>query len=193
MITLGVLALQGSFKEHLEMLSKFPEIHAMEVRSREELEQVSGIILPGGESTTLGKLLKEFKLSEILVKRIRAGLPVWGTCAGMILLVKEIVGESQQHLGLMDISVKRNAFGGQLESFVKFQYIPEVSKKEIPMVFIRAPWVEKVSQKSLILSKLDEKIVAVRQDNILATAFHPELTEDLSFHRYFLDIVMKGQ
>lgn len=189
MPNIGVLALQGSVAEHIKMLSGIDGVNACEVRTVEDLERVSGLILPGGESTTIGKLLRDFKLIGPIIKKANDGMPVWGTCAGMILLAKEIVGEEQVHLGIMDISVRRNAYGGQLDSFDSTVLIKEVSPNGIPLVFIRAPWVEEVKGNARILAKLEDRIIAVQQGNLLATSFHPELTDDPSFHRYFCEMV----
>jgi 5'-phosphate synthase pdxT subunit len=186
MLRIGILALQGSVEEHGSMLKKIDGVVPCEVKSPEELEGISGIILPGGESTAIGKLMKDFGLAGRLCEKITAGLPVWGTCAGMILLAKEIAGEKTVHLGLMDITVRRNAYGSQLDSFIANMAIPCISGMDIPMVFIRAPWVEKVRGNAKILAEVNGKAVAVQQGNMLATSFHPELTKDLSFHKYFL-------
>lgn len=191
MIQIGILALQGSVAEHKRMLEKIEGVVPYEVKSLADLDFISGIILPGGESTTIGKLMKDFGLTEKLTEKIRKGLPVWGTCAGMILLAKEIIGEQSIHLGLMDISVRRNAYGSQLDSFSTELIIPEVSKTEIPLVFIRAPWVEKVWGNARVLARAEGKIAAIQQDNMLATSFHPELTQDFSFHRYFVDMAKR--
>lgn len=189
MTNIGVLALQGSVAEHMKMLSMIEGITPCEIRGPQEMDAISGIILPGGESTTIGKLLKEFDLLDIIIEKVKNGMPVWGTCAGMILLAKEIVGEDYVHLGLMDISAKRNAYGSQLDSFRINCKIPDVSDIEIPLVFIRAPLVENFSGNVKVLARINGKVVAVRQDNMLATSFHPELTDDLSFHRYFIKMV----
>lgn len=189
MTNIGVLALQGSVAEHMKMLYMIEGITPCEIRGPQEMDAISGIILPGGESTTIGKLLKEFDLLDIIIEKLRNGMPVWGTCAGMILLAKEIIGEDYVHLGLMDISAKRNAYGSQLDSFRIDCKIPDVSDIEIPLVFIRAPLVENFSGNVKVLARINGKVVAVRQDNMLATSFHPELTDDLSFHRYFIKMV----
>ena len=136
----------------------------------------------------ISKLLKEFELFEPLQKRIKNGLPAWGTCAGMILLAKEITGEPP-HLAVMDIRVRRNAYGRQINSFSKKALIPKISTDPIEMVFIRAPWIEKIQGTAYALSTIDGHIVAAQQDNMLVTSFHPELTEDLSVHRYFVSMV----
>lgn len=189
MKSVGVLALQGSVTEHIHSLSRIDGVKACEVKSISDFEKVSGLILPGGESTTMGKLLRDFDLLEPIVKRINDGMPVWGTCAGMILLAKKIVNEDYIHLGVMDIAVKRNAYGAQLDSFSIKMDIPKLSLKDFPVVFIRAPWIEKAENDVEVLLSVNDKIVAVQQDHMLATSFHPELTEDLSFHKYFADMI----
>lgn len=190
MVKIGVLALQGSVIEHIKMLNSINGVEAIEVRTCEDISTLSGIVLPGGESTTISKLLNDFEIMETLRQRIKQGMPVWGTCAGMILLAKTIIGEENSHLGLMDITVRRNAYGGQLDSFKTLINIPEVSTEGIPLVFIRAPWVESVEDNVNILASIDDRIIAVEQDNMLATSFHPELTANLSFHKYFANKVM---
>ena len=187
-LTIGVLSLQGSVIEHDRALSRFENVRVLEVKTRDSLEKVDGLILPGGESTTLSKLLTLFTLMDPLRERILSGMPVWGTCAGMILLAREIVGEPP-HLGVMDITVRRNAYGRQIDSFRTLANIPEVSDHPLPLVFIRAPWVEAVGEKVTVLCQNEKRIVAVRQKHMLATSFHPELTDDTSFHRYFLTMV----
>jgi 5'-phosphate synthase pdxT subunit len=191
MLKIGVLALQGSVIEHINSLEKIEGVEPLEVRTTEDLREVSGLILPGGESTTIGKLLNIFNLLEPIKKRAQEGMPIWGTCAGMILLAKEIVDEEYAHLDLMNISVRRNAYGGQLDSFCSKVKIPQISEEEIPIVFIRAPWIEKVGEGVEVLSVVNENIVAARQDNMLVTSFHPELTNDLKVHEYFINMVHK--
>lgn len=190
MAKIGVLALQGSVIEHINMLKGFDGVEVSEVRSAKDLEGLDGIILPGGESTTLSNLLNTFEIMDPLRQKINQGMPVWGTCAGMILLAKEIKGEKSNHLGVMDITVLRNAYGSQIDSFKVRKKVPKVSDKDIELVFIRAPWVEKAKDNANILLSIDDKIVAAEQDNMLATSFHPELTDDLSFHRYFINKVI---
>jgi pyridoxal 5'-phosphate synthase pdxT subunit len=188
-LRIGVLAFQGSIVEHMKVLSKIDGVLPSEVRIRSELNTVNGLILPGGESTTIAKLLNEYALLEPLINMIKDGMPVWGTCAGMILMAKSIINEQKIHLGVMDISVRRNAYGSQLDSFYTCSYIQDVSENVIPLVFIRAPWVEEVQHGVKVMAKLNGKIIAARQDNMLVTSFHPELTEDISFHRYFVNMV----
>nr|WP_238528229.1 pyridoxal 5'-phosphate synthase glutaminase subunit PdxT [Acetonema longum] len=184
-MTIGVLALQGAVKEHLDHLNALPQIRGVAVKKAADLAPVAGLILPGGESTAMGKLLREFLLSRAILDRIQEGMPVWGTCAGMILLARTIAGQETGYLGVMDICVRRNAYGSQLDSFSTEALIPAVSAAPVPLVFIRAPYVEEAGADVTVLAKVDGHIVAVEQDHMLATAFHPELTDDLSFHRYF--------
>jgi len=191
MPVIGILALQGSIEEHLDLFGKIKGVSARKIKYAAELKEIDALVIPGGESTTMGKLLRDFGLLEPAADRIKNGMPVWGTCAGMILLAKNIVGEQTVHLGAMDISARRNAYGSQLDSFKTTALIPAVSEKEIPLVFIRAPWVESVGENVRVLACINGKIAAARQDNMLATAFHPELTEDASFHKYFVDMVRK--
>ena len=158
---IGVLALQGAFKEHIRVIELLGH-RGVEVRNTEDLNSIDGLILPGGESTTIGKLLVDFNFKEILMERVEGGLPIWGTCAGMILLAKEIVGDKTTHIPLMDIVVKRNGYGRQSKSFRvkgKFKGI----ESEIPMVFIRAPYIEKIGKNIEILGEIDKKIVAARE------------------------------
>ncbi|MDP2891661.1 MAG: pyridoxal 5'-phosphate synthase glutaminase subunit PdxT [Bacillota bacterium] len=192
MASIGVLAYQGSVAEHMKMLSRIEGVSPREIRFPEDIGAVSGVILPGGESTTMGKLIKDYGLIDALKERITKSMPVWGTCAGMILLAKEITGEDITYLNVMDIAVRRNAYGGQLDSFTADCNIPEVSSHKIPLVFIRAPWVEKTWGNVKILARIDGRIIAVQQGNILATSFHPELTEDMSFHNYFAGMVKQA-
>ncbi|MCY6355635.1 pyridoxal 5'-phosphate synthase glutaminase subunit PdxT [Clostridium sp. ZS2-4] len=183
---IGVLALQGAFNEHIEIIKSLGH-EGIEIRKAEQLNNLDGIILPGGESTAMGKLLDDFQIKETLVNKINNGLPVWGTCAGMILLAKNIGEQEEAHLKVMDIHVKRNAYGSQLDSFIIEENVPEISDNPIPLVFIRAPYIEKVGNGVEILKELDGKIVAAKEDNMLVTSFHPELTGDKSVHKYFIE------
>ncbi len=187
MKTIGVLALQGAVAEHLNKLEQLGA-QGRKIRNPDELAQIDGLIIPGGESTAIGKLLDNFALTQPLSKQISDGMPVWGTCAGMILLAKKIHGQEKTYLNAMDIAVRRNAYGSQLESFTTMQTIIQVSDKKLPLVFIRAPYIEAVGKNVAVLSKIDDNIVAARQRNMLATSFHPELTDDTSFHQYFLSV-----
>lgn len=187
-MNIGVLSFQGGVAEHLTQIKALGH-KGIEVKKEADLENIDAIILPGGESTTIGKLLKITGLMDPLRKKIQEGMPVWGTCAGMILLAKNIESESTSHLGVMNIKVRRNAFGTQIDSFKTKKIIHEVSNKEIELVFIRAPYVLEIEDNVDVLCKVNDNVVAVRQDNILATSFHPELTDDLSFLNYFIEKV----
>ena len=186
---IGVLAVQGAFIEHRHILESLGT-ETFEIRQLADLnEPMDGIIIPGGESTVIGKLLTDLGMMEPLKEKIRAGLPVFGTCAGMILLADKIENPTQKqvNLGTMDITVVRNAYGRQLGSFhACADFGPS---KEVPMTFIRAPYVSEVGPNAEILSEVDGHIVAARQDNQLVTAFHPELTQDTRVHEYFLNSI----
>lgn len=186
---IGVLGLQGAISEHLDKLSKIPNVEPCSVKYKEDINTIDGLIIPGGESTAIGRLLSDFNLTEPLKTRVNAGMPVWGTCAGMIILAKTITNDRRRHLGVMDINVMRNGYGTQLNSFTTEVSLAKVSSDKIPLVFIRAPYVVEVAPNVEVLLRVDENIVACRQDNMLATSFHPELTEDLSFHRYFAEMI----
>ncbi len=188
MITIGVLDLQGAVKEHVDRINNISGATALRVKNRADLEAIDGLIIPGGESTTIGKLLRDFHMISPLKSKIENGLPVWGTCAGMIILAKSILGSDYSHLGVMDIEVRRNAYGSQLDSFITDEIVKDVSEEKIPLVFIRAPYVEKVHEGVQVLCKLKDKIVACKQENMLATSFHPELTKDLTMHKYFYNM-----
>lgn len=191
MVTIGVLSLQGSVAEHIQCLNRLPDVKGVEVKTTQALAQIDGLILPGGESTTMGKLMCFFGLTEPLKQRILEGMPVWGTCAGMILLANNLVNEPA-HLGVMDITVRRNAYGRQIDSFTTNVILPDISDREIPLVFIRAPWIENAGPDVQVLCRLNGHIVAARQNNMLATSFHPELSEDLSFLKYFAAMIQNN-
>lgn len=183
----GVLALQGAFIEHAYMIRNLGH-EAIEIRNASELEHLDGLILPGGESTAMGKLLDDFNMKEPLKNRIKDGLPIWGTCAGLILLADQIENDETIHLGEMEITAVRNAYGRQLGSFQfdgKFKGVDNT----YPMVFIRAPYIGAVSDKVEVLATVNEHIVAARQDHMLVTAFHPELTDDTRIHEYFINML----
>jgi len=182
---IGVLALQGAFREHVGIIRGLGH-EPVEVRKNEDLNDLHGIILPGGESTAIGKLLVDFEIRDTLSKRIESGLPVWGTCAGMILLAKEISGDAALHIPLMDIKVKRNAYGRQAGSFFCEAPVSGIAP-DIKMPFIRAPYIEEVKEGVHILSVVNDNIVAAKQKNMLVTSFHPELTDDTRIHRYFIE------
>lgn len=186
---IGVLALQGDFQEHLTTLARLGA-EGREVRLPEDLEGLSGLIIPGGESTTIGRLMERFGLREPIVEFARSGRPIWGTCAGMIVLAREVDPETRartQHLlGLLDIVVRRNAFGPQIESFETELEIPAVGSEPVRAVFIRAPVVAEIGPAVEPLARLpDGTVVAVRQRNLIGTAFHPELTGDDRVHAWF--------
>lgn len=184
---IGVLAVQGAFAEHINTLNRLGA-ESFEIRKSTDLtdNSMDGIIIPGGESTVIGKLLRELQLFDNLRQAIQNGLPVMGTCAGMIVLAKEINNDSSRYLGTMDIAVQRNAYGRQLGSFQTNGHFKGIG--EIPMTFIRAPYITEVSKDKgvEVLSVVGEHIVAARQKKMLVTSFHPELTADLRIHQYFL-------
>lgn len=187
---IGILGMQGAIAEHQEILLQIPHTKTRIVKTAKDLDCIDGLILPGGESTAIGKLLDYFSLKEILQQKIISGLPVFGTCAGLILLAKNIENETNTHLATMDITVKRNGYGSQLDSFSTNLLIPTIDKNmPIPLVFIRAPYITKTSKDVQILATLDNKIIAARQKNMLVSSFHPELTNDLRFHQYFLSMI----
>jgi 5'-phosphate synthase pdxT subunit len=190
---IGVLASQGAFIEHISIIRQL-EKEAVPVRLPGELRGVDGLIIPGGESTTISRLMAADKLVTEIASMAKEGMPVLGTCAGMILMAKDISGNnSVGSLGLMDIQVKRNAFGRQRESFEVELSIPVLGESPFPGVFIRAPLIEHYNSDVEALARLtDGTVVAARQANLLVAAFHPELTDDLRFHRYFLDMVSGG-
>ena len=188
---IGVLALQGAFIEHEKVLSRLG-VEAREVRLPKDLEGLAGLIIPGGESTTIGKLAVQYGLIEPLREMARSGQPMWGTCAGMIFMAKD-VGREQPLLSLMDVQVKRNAFGRQVDSFEADLEVKGVNgTRPFHAIFIRAPLIESVGDPVDVLARVDRKgewvIVAARQGNLLATSFHPELSADDRFHRFFLSL-----
>lgn len=187
---IGILGMQGAITEHQEILLQIPHTKTRIVKTAKDLDCIDGLILPGGESTAIGKLLDYFSLKEILQEKIISGLPVFGTCAGLILLAKNIENQTNTHLATMDITVKRNGYGSQLDSFSTNLLIPTIDKNmPIPLVFIRAPYITKTDKDVQILATLDNKIIAARQKNMLVSSFHPELTCDLRFHQYFLSMI----
>lgn len=183
---IAVLALQGAFIEHENILKKLG-IEYFEIRQKKDaLEEFDGLIIPGGESTAQGKLLHDLGIFDILKEKILKGLPVFGTCAGLIMLAKKIDNDNRVHFGTMDIEVVRNAYGRQLGSFT---VIDKFANEDIPMVFIRAPYIKKINDSCQVLSVVDERIVAARSNNQLVTAFHPELTNNTTVHQYFISMV----
>ena len=188
-LVIGVLAVQGDFAEHAAMLRRAdPAVAVREVRTPKDLEGLDGLIVPGGESTTIGKLLVAYGLELPIREKAEHGMPVWGTCAGMILLARNIQGgEPDGRIGLMDLSVQRNAFGRQIDSF-ETELTFKGLDAPIHAVFIRAPTVRQIGEQAEALATLpDGRVVAARQGNLLATAFHPELTPDVRLHAYFIE------
>ena len=191
MSEIGILAVQGAFLEHEQALSRLGGPWR-ELRQKKDLEApLGGLILPGGESTVMGKLLRELELFSPLREAIQNGLPVFGTCAGLILLASRLQDGERPHLATMSISARRNAYGRQLGSFHTEEEFRGIGK--VPMTFIRAPYIEQAWGNAEILAAVDGKSVAARQGNQLVTAFHPELTDSLLLHRYFLEIVLEAE
>jgi 5'-phosphate synthase pdxT subunit len=188
MTTIGVLALQGDFAEHVAAL-RAAGADVVEVRLPRDLAGLQGLIIPGGESTTISRLMINYDLLEPLRDLTARGFPIWGTCAGAIVLAREAIGLDRPNIGAMDITVRRNAFGSQIDSFEIDLSIPQVGEAPFHAVFIRAPVIEAAAPHVEVLARLpDGRMVAARQGHLLATAFHPELTDDLRFHRYFIEL-----
>ncbi len=188
-----MLALQGAFAEHEKCLAQIGA-KAFLTRLPRELEHLDGLIIPGGESSSIGKLINDYDLAFALQSHIVNGLPVFGTCAGMILLAKQVIGLDGQFLGAMNIVVRRNAFGRQVDSFELDLSIPVLGEPPFHAIFIRAPWIENVEPEVEILAQLpDGTPVAARQSNILVASFHPELTNDTRFHDYFLSMTERRE
>lgn len=196
----GVLALQGDVREHLAALND-TGADAVGIRRPEELEKIDGLVIPGGESTTMSKLLQIFELLEPLRTRLRDGLPAYGSCAGMILLASEVLDTrpDAQHLDAIDMTVRRNAFGRQVDSFESDLDFEGIVGDPLRAVFIRAPWVERVGDDVEVLARVPEsggiaagRIVAVRQGSVIATSFHPEVTGDRRVHELFVDLVREA-
>lgn len=181
---IGVLALQGAVAEHIRMLEQ-SGAEGVPVKKPEQLEGLSGLIIPGGESTTIGRLMRIYGFMQAIRDFYEEGKPIFGTCAGMIVIAKEIEGQPEAHLGLMDIKVARNAFGRQRESFETDLRV-EGMAEPVRAVFIRAPLITSVGPGVKVLAEYNGQIVAARQDRLLACSFHPELTDDISMHTYFL-------
>jgi len=197
---IGVLALQGDVREHLTALAGNDDVVARPVRRPEELAEVAGLVIPGGESTTMSNLAVSFGLLDPIRKRIADGMPVYGSCAGMIMLATDILDgrEDQESFHGIEMTVRRNAFGRQVDSFEADVTIDDIAGGDFHAVFIRAPWVEDVGAGVRVLGRVSHgpaagRIVVVRQGNLLATAFHPELTGDLRVHRYFVEMVRQAE
>jgi 5'-phosphate synthase pdxT subunit len=188
----GVLALQGDVREHIDSLLSC-EVEALAVRRASEIESIDALVLPGGESTTIAQLAEVFGIFDLIKNKINNGMPVYGSCAGMILLADQILDakEGQKSFGGLDITVRRNAFGRQVDSFESDISFNDGSDELIRAIFIRAPWVEKVSDSVQILASIDNHPVAVRSKTALATSFHPEITGDHRVHRYFIEQVAR--
>lgn len=186
---IGVLALQGAFREHISIMQELG-IEALPVRLPDHLDGLDGLIIPGGESTAILKLMESFSLIQPIREMARAGLPIFGTCAGMICLAKKVFNHDMETLAVMDMVVTRNAFGRQVDSFETELPIPALGEEPFPAIFIRAPFIERAEPRVKILARLPSGVaVASRQGNLMATAFHPELTTDFRLHSYFLRIV----
>ncbi len=186
-VKIGVLSLQGAVIEHIKMLN-LAGAEGIEIKKTEQLTEIDGIIIPGGESTTIGRLMRTYGFIDSLQQFSNEGKPIFGTCAGLIIIAKQIVGQEEGHLGLMDIKVARNAFGRQRESFETDLTVAGI-EKSVRAVFIRAPWIEEAGPGVEILATYNEQIVTARQDHLLAASFHPELTDDYGMHSYFLEMV----
>lgn len=181
----GVLSLQGAVEEHLRMIEGC-DFEGIKVKTIEDLEKVDRLIIPGGESTTIGKLAKIYGLDREIIKKSKEGMPIFGTCAGMILLANKVIGNEQIRFNLIDIVVKRNAFGRQVDSFEADLKIEDFNRRPFKAVFIRAPYIKKAGTEVKVLAEFRGKIVMARQKNILVSSFHPELTDDIRIHKYFL-------
>lgn len=186
----GVLALQGDFREHIEALNEIEGVEARPVKTKEQIEACDALVIPGGESTTIGKLMERFEIDKPIREMAEAGKPIWGTCAGMIVLAKDIVESDQWRLGLMDITVERNAFGRQVDSFETDLPVEGIDEP-VRAIFIRAPYVREICEECGVdvLATFEGKIVLCRQGNLLASAFHPELTDDRRVQKYFVEMI----
>lgn len=180
---IGVLDLQGGVWEHLDHFERI-SIPAVPVKNAAEFSKLAGLVIPGGESTCLSRLIRIFDLEKPLIEACHSGTKLWGTCAGAILLARSLK-EEESHLGLIDIEMERNSFGSQLDSFVREALIPKVASEPLPLTFIRAPKIIQAGEGVEILLTLDDYIAAAETDQVLVTVFHPELTNSLAFHRYF--------
>lgn len=189
----GVLAIQGDFAEHIAAMNQVEGVEAFPVKKAEEIATLDGLIIPGGESTTIGKLCERFGLDEAIIKRYEQGMAIWGTCAGLIYMSNDIADRpEQQRLGLLNCRVKRNAFGRQVDSFETDLQVKGLQDGETRAVFIRAPYVESAGEGVEVLSVYNDRIVAVRQGKLLGIAFHPELTDDRRVQKYFLGMMNGG-
>ncbi|GAC1307073.1 MAG: pyridoxal 5'-phosphate synthase glutaminase subunit PdxT [Vulcanimicrobiaceae bacterium] len=188
----GVLALQGDVDEHVAAFDALG-VETSRVKTLEQLDDVDGLVIPGGESTTVIRLLARFALAEPLATRVRSGMPLWGTCMGMIVAARDVAELDQETLGLIDITVRRNAFGRQLASEEVPLAVPELGPEPFPAIFIRAPWIERAGEAVTILASHGGHGVFVRQANVIGTSFHPELTDDRRVHAYFMELVRSSR
>lgn len=187
---IGILAVQGAFIEHKKIMQQLGAT-CIEIRQKNDLDSIDGIILPGGESTVQGKLIKDLDMFNIIQDKIKAGLPVLATCAGLILLAEKIENYDINHIATLPVTVKRNAYGRQLGSFETIGFVGDIA--DYPMTFIRAPYITKVSKDVEILSTVDSNIVAVQYKNQIGLAFHPEMTSDFRIHQKFLELVKNNK
>ncbi len=191
--TIGVLSLQGAFREHEQALANLGA-RTMKIRRRRQLQEIDALVIPGGESTTIGKLMVGYHMMGAIRAMGEKGMPILGTCAGLVMLAMDTVDGEQPLLRMMDLSVRRNAFGRQVNSFETDLEIPVLGDEPFHGVFIRAPWIEHAGPEVEVLASHDGHAVAARQGSLLVTAFHPELTDDLRLHRYFLEMLRgKGE
>lgn len=188
----GVLALQGDVREHIKSLSDCG-VDAITVKSLSDLERIDALVIPGGESTTISKLARSFGLFDAIRQRIKAGMPTYGSCAGLILISEEVLGaiEGQESFGGLDVTTRRNAFGRQVDSFEMDIEFKGITDPKFRAVFIRAPWIERCGEGVEVLARVEGRVVAVRSNSLLATSFHPELTGDNRIHRYFVDVICR--
>jgi 5'-phosphate synthase pdxT subunit len=189
---IGILALQGAFREHHQMFGELGAETVL-VKLPQHLEGLDGLVVPGGESTTMGKLLRDYELIAPIREMAAAGMPVFGTCAGMIVMAKEIEGAPEPHLALMDVTVNRNSFGRQRESFEADVDVPALGPEPFPAVFIRAPHITSVGPTVTTLSTYNDRVVAAQEGQFLALSFHPELTADNRFHQHFMKMIETRQ
>ncbi|MCY0894733.1 MAG: pyridoxal 5'-phosphate synthase glutaminase subunit PdxT [Alicyclobacillaceae bacterium] len=183
---IGIVAVQGAFREHNRMLRGLGA-ETVDVKRTSHLDGLDGLVLPGGESTSIGRLMREYGLIQPIRELVQKGLPVFGTCAGMIVMATEIAGGEEPHLAVMDVTVNRNSFGRQKDSFEANLHVPILGNPDFPAVFIRAPHIERIGESVETIAEYEGRIVGVRQGNCLAISFHPELTDDSRFHQYFLE------
>lgn len=186
---IGVLALQGAVSEHIRSLQAAGADEVIPVKRKDQLEGLDGLVIPGGESTTIGKLLRQYDMLEPICEMAQQGTPMFGTCAGLIILAKDIEGADSPHVGVMDITVNRNSFGRQVDSFEADLEVMGIEGDPYRAVFIRAPHIISTGPDVEVISQFDDRIVAARQGHLLGTSFHPELTDDIRLHKVFVDMV----